>query len=269
MMEAAFDYIAADYDDDFTNSKIGKAQRAQVFSRFAELELDSQTVLELNAGTGEDALRLLEMGHKVLVTDKSPNMIEICRGKIDAFSQSPSNDQVNLGRVLCLDMESDTWPKERFDLLWSNFGGLNCLNEVALEKSSKKMSDCMKDRSHLFLVIMPDKCVWELFYFLLKGKWKSAFRRWGGKRVEARLNESSSVSTWYYSPSHLARIFESDFSLVKTYPIGLFVPPSYLENKMTRFPLFFHVLALLDKLFSKVSFFSRFSDHALVILKKR
>jgi len=57
-MPPASDHVATQYDADFTHSQIGRLQRASVWhyleKRFAKQK--NLSILELNCGTGEDAL---------------------------------------------------------------------------------------------------------------------------------------------------------------------------------------------------------------------
>ena len=59
---AAFDAIAEHYDDLFTNSLIGRAQRQAVWEIASRHLRPGGLVLELNCGTGEDALFLANSG---------------------------------------------------------------------------------------------------------------------------------------------------------------------------------------------------------------
>ncbi len=83
-MQQAFDTVAQSYDASFTHSVIGIAQRDVVWS-YLESSLSSSdklNILELNCGTGEDALWFAKKGHKVLATDISEKMLGITQEKI-------------------------------------------------------------------------------------------------------------------------------------------------------------------------------------------
>ena len=82
-MDPAFDSLAVEYDDTFTQSWIGRQQRFAVW-RFLEKHIQGKrekTILELNCGTGEDACMLAKKGHHVLATDVSERMLEQTRLK--------------------------------------------------------------------------------------------------------------------------------------------------------------------------------------------
>ena len=62
----AFDTLAERYDDMFTNSLICRAQRDAVWSMAIRTFRRGDRILELNCGTGEDALFLAHHGITVL-----------------------------------------------------------------------------------------------------------------------------------------------------------------------------------------------------------
>ncbi|MFN8181110.1 MAG: methyltransferase domain-containing protein [Bacteroidia bacterium] len=78
-----FDAVAQAYDQQFTRSATGRLQRERVH-RFIEtmpLLKKPARVLELNCGTGEDALWLARKGHQVTATDNSAGMLDAAREK--------------------------------------------------------------------------------------------------------------------------------------------------------------------------------------------
>lgn len=81
-------------------------------------------ILELNAGTGLDATYFASIGHTVHATDGAEGMIRVLKQKI----QNHSLD----GRLTCahVPFEKIETVKGHFDLVFSNFGGLNCLKEL-------------------------------------------------------------------------------------------------------------------------------------------
>ena len=121
---AEFDKIAHNYDDGFSNTVLGKMQRQIVWDYLAKnINIKkSLNILELNCGTGEDALWLASKGHKVVATDISENMIRVAKNKAKS-STFGKNISFSI-----LDISSpDTFPTEtKFDIIFSNFGGLCC-----------------------------------------------------------------------------------------------------------------------------------------------
>ena len=67
-MSSFFDIAAINYDDTFTHTKIGWEQRKKVYQNLdfifnSEKQLD---ILELNCGTGADAIVFAEKGHNII-----------------------------------------------------------------------------------------------------------------------------------------------------------------------------------------------------------
>src|SRR5690242_7730990 len=79
---AAFDCLADQYDEVFTNSLVGRAQRNIVWNALEQSILSGQRILELNCGTGEDALHLARRNVSVVACDASARMIEVARRKL-------------------------------------------------------------------------------------------------------------------------------------------------------------------------------------------
>jgi hypothetical protein len=72
-----FDATARGYDFEFTETQVGRMQRAVTHRYLQELIASAkpQTALELNCGTGEDALWLANQGLLVTATDLSAEKV--------------------------------------------------------------------------------------------------------------------------------------------------------------------------------------------------
>ena len=83
-LSAPFDAIASTYDDTFTNSSIGRAQRHLVWLEADRAFGIGHQILEINCGTGIDALHLASRGIEVTACDSAPAMIEVARHRLNA-----------------------------------------------------------------------------------------------------------------------------------------------------------------------------------------
>jgi hypothetical protein len=104
-----------------------------------------------------------------------------------------------------------------------------------------------------------------MLYYTFKGKFSTAFRRQKSS-VLFKVN-GSSIPVFYYSPRSIKRLFQPEFKPVQTYPVGLFIPPSYLEKQ------FFNRRHWLDRLnhWEEIwgnSMFSSLADHFCIVLKR-
>ncbi len=260
-MISAFDQIANNYDETFTLSKIGKAQR-EVVHKYLDENLPwnkSLNVLELNCGTGEDAIYLAKKGYSVLATDLSENMIIQAKRKI---KEKNLEDKIKVRQLDILKIGEEQFG-QKFDLIFSDFGGLNCINEADLINFSRSVKKHLNDSGRLIFVIMTNFCIWEKLYFLLKLKFEESTRRRSNSGVSANLN-GGIVQTFYYSPKEIKKNFNKDFSLISQKPVGLFIPPSYLEKFFKRKIKSLNLLKKLEMAFYKYSFLSSFSDHFII-----
>lgn len=255
-----FDIAASQYDIAFTFSNIGKAQRRLVF-KYLKPIIQSKTkhsILELNCGTGEDAIQFAKLGHNVLATDISEGMISMAKAK--TYSENLSFKTQDITTI-----DNSTF-NEEFDFIFSNFGGFNCLSKTEIEAFFKKATHLLKPDGKIVLVVMPKHCLWEQLYFWLKGQPKKAKRRKSDTSVLANV-DGVAVKTWYYNPKDIAMLATKNFSVENVKPIGLAIPPSYLENSIVSKPPFLSIFKGVDSLF-KGAFLAKYADHFYIELTK-
>ena len=83
-MQTPFDKIAPAYDELFTGTAIGKMQR-NIICNYLDESLSQNKViniLELNCGTGEDAVYLAKKGFSIVATDISDEMLKVLKDDI-------------------------------------------------------------------------------------------------------------------------------------------------------------------------------------------
>jgi len=255
-----FNKVAKHYDDVFTNSKIGITQRQMVW-RYVNpiLKSSKKRILEINCGTGEDAIRFANKNHDVIATDISENMIAVAKLKSDSKTILFKVQDINT-------ISSETF-HQKFDLIFSNFGGINCLSHEDLKKFINTSVTLLEESGKLVLVIMPKHCFWERIYFSLKNELKKATRRDTNQAIIANV-DGVNVKTWYYNPKDVLDLAKDNYKIQLKKPIGFFVPPSYLETSFLTKKVVFSVLRILDKILN-FSFLSKYSDHYLIILEKK
>uniref|UniRef100_UPI0040496249 class I SAM-dependent methyltransferase n=1 Tax=Flavobacterium sp. TaxID=239 RepID=UPI0040496249 len=258
-MKANFDKAATNYDHSFTNTEIGKLQRNAVYKVVSKHLQNTKNILEINCGTGVDAIWLAKKGFRVTATDISTEMISIAKSKKNI--ENLHFIQADINTI------SEQFSNKKFDLVFSNFGGLNCLTKVELDKFLSNSINILSEKGKLILVIMPKNTLWEKVYFILKVKLKTAYRR--KKDVAIATVDGEKVATYYYNPKDVVNLSKTNYQLIETKPIGFFIPPSYLE------PFFKNkkdLLKLLNNLESKIrnwSFLSKYADHYVIILQKK
>jgi len=270
--QTPFDNYAAYYDSHFTYSKIGRLQRNSVWNHLNTVPREKKTtphriplsILEINCGTGEDALRFGKAGHVVIATDISNQMINIANQKI---SDANLNSCV---RLECCEFNnlSFKYKAAEFDIIFSNFGGLNCIDEGTLKETLVKLNTLLKPGGRIIFVVMGTHCIWEVVYFIVKFQFKKAFRRISGRGTEATIKKSI-LKTYYYSPRKIKRLISSYLQHETQKPIGLFVPPSYLEPFFKNKDRLLKFLNQLESIFGQFSIFANLADHYLIQFYKK
>jgi SAM-dependent methyltransferase len=232
----AFDRVADSYDEIFTRSMIGRAQRGQVWSRLLDAFPSGSRILELNCGTGEDARYLAHRGRSVVACDGSPLMIEVAKRR------SGAKISENLEFFKLANEDLGFIPSDKtFDGAFSNFSGLNCVDD--LRPFARNLADLVKPGSPVLLCLWSRVCIAEFFWYLLQGQPKKACRRFSGKTTAKVGGETIRVA--YPTVKTIRRAFSPWFELRSRCAIGLFVPPSYLEQWMSKHP---NILARLERL---------------------
>jgi len=256
-----FDIAAKQYDTVFTFSNIGKAQRNRVFKFLNPIISQNKklSILELNCGTGEDAIQLANLGHHIIATDVSEGMINVAKNK--AY---PNNLQFQVQDINTISNQSFN---KTFDLIFSNFGGLNCLSKTQLDRFLKTSTSLLKPNGKLIMVLMPKQCLWERIYFSMKGHFKKAKRRNTTENILVNI-DGIDVKTWYYNPKDIVSLTKSKYKTGIIKPIGIAIPPSYFETSFLAKNPLLNILVGLEKIMTG-SFLAKYADHFLIELTKR
>jgi ubiquinone/menaquinone biosynthesis C-methylase UbiE len=256
---APFDSLAESYDRIFTDSVIGRTQRSATWRHLDCTFLAGQRVLELNCGTGVDALHLAERGIRVDAFDVSPAMIGVANRRLASSSRLPVRFEVlptqELGAIDSL-----------YDGAFSNFGGLNCVED--LRQVAANLARLVRPLGYVLLCLASRFCAWETAWWLAHGKAAKAIRRLRKGGISAELSPGSVVHVQYPSVPELRSLFAPEFSLVAVHGIGLFVPPSYLEPHVRRFPNLLRTAARLERLFSSLPGLRGVADHVLLTFRR-
>jgi SAM-dependent methyltransferase len=246
MTLAAFDILAARYDEVWTRSAVGRSQRAAVWRHLAPLFGPGDSVLDLGCGTGEDALHLGSSGIRVRAVDQSAEMVRIARERGVHASVLP------IERIDELD--------GRFDGVISNFGALNCVSSLASLR--KPLARLVRTGGHLAICVIGRFCPWETAWYLIHGQARKALRRWSGRSY----SRSMGIPVYYPSARAVLTAFDPDFEFSHWAGIGLFVPPSYVGGATRRF---LARLETLDRQFGHLPLLRASADHRLFVFTRR
>jgi ubiquinone/menaquinone biosynthesis C-methylase UbiE len=253
---AAFDLIAERYDDTFTRSTIGKLQRGVVWEALTRAFSPGDFVLELNCGTGEDALFLARRGVSLTACDASAAMIAIAQRR---KAREAADAKVEF-RVLANENLGEMRESPTFDGAFSNFSGLNCVADTHGVAAS--LGVLLKPGARLVICLSTRVCLWEMCWYLAHGNLGKAFRRARGRTI-ANL-QGVTVPVWYPTIGQTRRRFAPWFRLRSVQAVGLFVPPSYVESWAQKHGRYVAALAKLDRLLARVPIMRAIGDHVLL-----
>jgi ubiquinone/menaquinone biosynthesis C-methylase UbiE len=251
-----FDQMAREYDDVFTNSMIGRAQRDAVWNALTKIFRSGDHVLELNCGTGEDALFLARNGISVTACDASEQMIQIASGRLRKEA-SGAPVQFNL---LPTEHIRELQPSIQFDGIFSNFSGLNCIAD--LKQTAEHLAALLPPNAPLLVCLSTRFCLWEMLWFALHGNLRKAFRRCSG-HATAKVGEFT-VDVYYPTIRKLQTLFSPSFVLRSCAGVGVTVPPSYVEVWIRNHPKLLSMLRTIDKAISNYPGFRVLGDHVLL-----
>src|SRR5208282_4508814 len=144
----AFDRAAGSYDELFTRSTIGQAQRKQVWERLLRVFAPGERILELNCGTGEDARFLARQGISIVACDASAAMIQVAEVRT---KREAAGADITYRRLANEDL--GILPRQKqFDGAYSNFSGLNCAADLG--PIARNLASLVRPGGHVLL------CLW-------------------------------------------------------------------------------------------------------------
>jgi ubiquinone/menaquinone biosynthesis C-methylase UbiE len=258
---AAFDVLAPAYDTQFVQSLIGAAQR-RISRKWLQPILHSkpnQQILEINCGTGADAYWMAAQGHVVRATDASPVMIKQARQK------AAGNTRPVFINCAFTQLQQQ-FAGQQFDCIVSNFAGLNCASPNELYDLSLQFYTLLRPGGYVAVVLFGKYCVWDMIYYLSKLKARQAFQRLTNNKVMVPLTNAVHQPVYYYSASRFAE-YMHPLQLVQKKPVGLFIPPSWMEHYMQQHPQLFNRLVQWEERIS-ASVYSNLADHLFMLFKK-
>ena len=232
----AFDAIADVFDSRFGAWESVATQRRAVRRELARAFPPGASVLEIGGGTGEDALWLAERGRSVLLTDISPRMVLRARAKFAGHRGLRA--QVAAAEAI----ETIDLGGERFDGAFSNFAGLNCVEDLA--RVACGLARLIRPGGSAVLVVFGTFCPGEWLVEGLRRRPAEMVRRFKRKPVNARIG-GNEFSVRYFTTAELVSAMAPWFDLAARRGIGVFVPPSAAEPWISRHP---HLVAGLDAL---------------------
>jgi ubiquinone/menaquinone biosynthesis C-methylase UbiE len=258
----AFSTQSAIFDEIYADNTIVSYKRGRVRAHVLQYLKPNSSILELNSGTGEDATFFAGLGHRVHATDIAEGMQQKLREK----ATKQGLDKLISTELISFTQLDQLKNKGPYNLVFSNFAGLNCTGE--LDKVLLSLPGLLKDGGVATLVILPGFCLWESL-LLFKGLFKTATRRWFSKNgVSARV-EGTYFTCWYYDPSYIINAVKDSFDVLKVEGLCTIVPPSYMEHFAEKHPAIYRWLKGKEERY-RFSWPWRFiGDYYIISLRKK
>jgi len=256
----AFDAAAETYDREF-DALPGTARiRAIVHDIAQQFFPAGGSILELNCGTGTDAMALADRGFRILATDASPSMIRVANQKL--LNRTANKDvefrEMSFDRIATLHGRV-------FDGVLSNMGGLNCVGD--LKPIARALAGLTNPGAHVLATFISDFSLWETIAFLFKLDLRSAFRRLS-RNGERTSNHASDTTVYYHSPSCVRHAFSPYFDRTLLIGLNIFTPPPSSTRAYERLKFGMRFLDALDARVSTRPPFNRIGDHFVMVLRR-
>jgi ubiquinone/menaquinone biosynthesis C-methylase UbiE len=233
----AFSRTAERYDRFAEDHPHQTRMRRKVYAHVARVLRPGARILELNAGTGTDAVELARMGFRVHATDIAPGMLERLRNKVarDDLGERITVQQLSF---TALD-EVEGGP---YDAVFSDLGGLNCVADLG--PIIRALPKVLVPGGIVTWVLMPPICLWELARIFV-GDLRLATRRLARGGTRAHL-EGLYFTVHYFTPKDVRRAFGADWDLLAIEGVSVITPTAESKNLAKRHPRIYGALAWLD-----------------------
>jgi ubiquinone/menaquinone biosynthesis C-methylase UbiE len=255
--QAYWDQTAENYDSIFSETVIGRVQRDAVWRELDKNFQPGMRILELNCGTGVDAVHLAARGVHVVACDLSSKMIDAGRRRLGPTGLDALVDF----RVLATEEMDSLVGDPLFDGAFSNFSGLNCVQDIS--QAARNLARLLKPGAKTLLCMVGRFSLWEVAWHLAEGRPALALHSFRRKPT-THISAQGAVLVHYPSVSDMRQMFAPEFRLRRWKGIGVAVPPSCLEPLARRVPGVVGSLAKIDRYISRAPIFRSMGDCVLL-----
>lgn len=255
----AFGRQAQVFDETYGADSLIAYKRKRVRDHIISFLEKNHSLLELNCGTGDDALYFSGLGYRVHATDGSEPMLQKLRIKLrERNAGGLSMEKCSFTQLECLEN------KGPFDHVYSNFGGLNCTPELTKVLSS--LDQLLNPGGYVTLVIINRFCLWESLLFF-RGKFRTALRRFFSSSGRTAFIERTQFRCWYFSTGDVIRGLPS-YKIISVEGLCTLVPPSYLKDFDKKYPGLFDYLVKKEAKWKNRKFWRNAGDYFMITLQK-
>lgn len=254
----AFSRTAEKYDSFAEDHPNQTRMRNKVYSHLERFIPSGARILELNCGTGADAVELAKRGYSVHATDISPGMLERLQDKVKRFDL---NDKITFQS--CSFTELDKIKNAPFDAVFSNLGGLNCIPD--LSPVIAQLPNILRPNGLVTWTLMPPVCLWEMAE-IFRGHPRLAFRRFSKNGTRAHL-EGLYFTVHYFTPKQVLRWFGAEYDCLAIEGLSVLTPTAESKNFAKRFPRLYRTLSLLDDFLAPLPPWRGWGDFFLITMR--
>ena len=259
---SAFSKQALVFDEYDAGNTIIHYKRQRVRTHVLTLLAPGSSILELNAGTGTDAIFFAQQGHRVHATDIAEGMQARLREKVT----TQGLDGRITTEVRSFTDLANLRQKGPYDLIFSNFAGLNCTQH--LDKVLQSFAPLVKPGGLVTLVILPPFSAWETA-MLFRGKFRTALRRpLSGRKGAPAHVEGVHFRCWYYAPAYVRKALKGSFQQVKLEGLCTIVPPSYIEHFAEKHPVAWNFLRAKENKYRTAWPWRSIGDYYIISFRK-
>jgi SAM-dependent methyltransferase len=257
----AFDSVAADYHRSNVENVVLRGMRERTIAALLRNIPPVARLLDLGCGPGTDAESLAASGHWVTAVDASPRMVDEARRRVRDAGLA---DRVAIHHA---GLESlDALPLAGFDAAYSNFGPLNCVDD--LQSVARAVGRRLRGGGLLVASIIGRVCPWEIALYASRRDLDRIRVRFSRGPVAVPLN-GHLVATQYYTPGEFERPFRhAGFRRVSLRALGLLAPPPYLQAFAARHPGLVRALERADDAVGGWPVLRGAGDHFLIVLRR-
>ena len=255
----AFSRQSVSFDHIYESNPITLLMRQKVRNEVLKYISPGDEILELNCGTGIDAVFFAQNGYKVLATDNSEGMLQRLSEKV---KEKQLQDRISTAKCSFNDLAQ--LHDRQFGYIFSNFGGLNCTKDMAAVL--KDVDALLLPGGYFTFVIMPKVCPWELL-MLFRGRTKVAFRRFEKNGTMAHL-EGVYFNCYYYNPSFIIRNLSEKYEVCSLKGLASFMPPPFMEYFPVKYPKLFSFLERIENKVCDIFPFNTWCDQYVITMRK-
>jgi SAM-dependent methyltransferase len=256
----AFSRMAARQDSLLEDNPHQARLRDKVYRHVQRHLPENAHILELNAGTGMDAVELARRGYRIHATDIAPGMLGVLNDKVERLGL---RDRIT--SQLCSFTELDQLRLGPFDAVFSNMGGLNCIRDLSPVIDGLKAH--LRPGAIVTWVLMPRICLWELAE-VLRGRPRLALRRLAPGGTRAQL-EGLSFSVYYFSPAGVLDWFGPAFECLAIEGLSVFTPTADSRRFALLHPRLYRWLSRLDDRLAPLAPWRGWGDFFVLTVKYR